>query len=177
MEEIDEYMKQARMDRGAFVMAYRHLFLLKHAKPLELMFHASPAVLDVSTMSGKFTFDPAADRPQLAPVKKRPGNPDPWMFSIGRCATCDVVLHFPVVSKLHAHLTVDPSGKIAIIDAGSATSTRRNGRRLTPKQAEHLQIGDRLAFGSLELELCDAERLHQLLASGTLGASRAASRG
>jgi FHA domain-containing protein len=166
MDELDEYVQRARMlDRGAFVMAYRHLFLLKHAKPPELKFDAASGLLDGPTMMGKFAFDPAANRPQIAPVKKKPGNPEPWAFSIGRAATCDVVLRFPIVSQLHAHLSVDASGSIAIIDAGSANSTKCNGKRLLPKQTELLQIGDRIGFGPLEFELCDAERLHHLLAS------------
>jgi hypothetical protein len=172
MEELEEYLQRARMDRGAFIMAYRHLFLLKHARPLELRFDAASDLLDGPMMNGKFPWDPAADRPQIALVKKRPGNPEPWTFSVGRAATCDVVLRFPVVSQLHAHLTVEPSGRMVIIDAGSSNSTKRNGRPLVPKQGEFLHIGDKLGFGSLELELYDAERLHHLLASSVNASQR-----
>lgn len=166
MEELHDYLQRARqLDRGAFVMAHRYLFFLKHAKAPEPRFDAMSDLLDGPTMSGKFTFDPAADRMQIAAIQKKPGNAEHWVFSIGRAATCDVVLRFPIVSQLHAHLTVDASGKIAIIDAGSANSTRCNGKRLLPNQVEALQIGDALSFGPLKLELCDAERLHRLLSS------------
>jgi len=166
VENIDNYLTRARtLDRGEFVMAYRHLFLLKHPKPRQISGESWMRDLDGATVTRELQFDPVPDRMQLVVVKKSAGNENPWEFSIGRAVTCDVVLRFPFISKLHAHLAVGASGKISLMDRSSTGRTSRNGRPLHTKSAEEIQIGDTLSLGALDLELCDAERLHRLLAN------------
>lgn len=165
MEGIDEYLLRARrLDVGGFVMAYRHLFLLKHPKSQQVVPASWSRDLDGATRPLELRFDPAADRMQLAAIKKKERNGNPGEFSIGRASTCDVVLRFAFISKLHAQLTVDAHGKLSLLAHSSTSSTSRNGRPLQGGHAEEVQIGDMLSFGHLDLELCDAERLHRVFA-------------
>ena len=99
------------------------------------------------------------------PVRKRPGNPFPDRVSIGRATNCDIVLRVSYVSKVHAHLLIDPSMPLRLADARSANGTWVNGRELTPGEIVGVSSGDALCFGAAELELLSGADMHRLLTS------------
>ena len=100
----------------------------------------------------------------VLPIAKRPGNPYPERVSIGRATNCDLVLRWPTVSKLHAHLHLEHGLVVRVTDCQSANGTARNGRPVGP-EGSPARIGDRLRFGALECELLDAGAVFALLAA------------
>jgi len=71
-------------------------------------------------------------------------------FLIGRSTECQLSLDDPLVSRLHAAITVD-GDDILLEDLGSRNGVRLNGRRID--RAEKLTHGDRLTIGTQELAL------------------------
>jgi hypothetical protein len=69
-------------------------------------------------------------------------------FTIGRDATCDLVLSDMTVSRSHAGLRRE-AGRWLLIDAGSTNGTRINGWRVT--EPVPLRAGDRISFGSMTM--------------------------
>ncbi len=101
---------------------------------------------------------------RVAPVRKRPGNPFPDRISIGRARNCDIVLRLSYISKLHAHFLVSgPS--LRLCDQRSANGTAINGNALRPGRPTPVALGDKLAFGSLNVQLLDGVGLQKLLRS------------
>lgn len=90
------------------------------------------------------------------PVNKRPGNPHPDRISIGRARSCDVVLRYGFVSKLHAYL-LDKGGRYSLMDLGSSNGTKVNGVALPNNESVRLEHGDRISLGRLELRFVGAE--------------------
>jgi len=79
-------------------------------------------------------------------------------MAIGReQARVQVYLPHPHVSRLHAHLTVQPSGKVVLRDLNSANGTFVNGKRLTRPVA--LKPGDQIDVGPYALEFTGTELL------------------
>jgi len=99
---------------------------------------------------------------RVAPVCKRPGNPFPDRISIGRARNCDIVLRLSYISKLHAHFLVSGSG-LRLCDQRSANGTAINGTALRPGRATPVSLGDKLAFGNLNVQLLDGPGLIKLL--------------
>jgi len=104
-----------------------------------------------------------APRWVVLPVRKRVET-FPDRISIGRTSASDIRIDFGFVSKLHAHIYLNPNGTIDIIDR-SANGMRLDRRDLTKGERQRLYIGCRLELGPLELDLLDATSLHQVLAS------------
>jgi pSer/pThr/pTyr-binding forkhead associated (FHA) protein len=68
---------------------------------------------------------------------------------LGRGRECEVRLSGraePVVSRVHAELTVGASGALAVQDAGSTNGTFLNDERVT--SAVPVRLGDRIALGA-----------------------------
>jgi hypothetical protein len=163
VESVKEYSQKANsLDLAGFVHAYPEPVFIKHPKRPR---PGDPAEPDFGFETVQFTlhFDPLAILMQLAPIKKRPGNPFPDRISIGRAPNCDVVLRLPFVSKVHAHLMLQPGGKFLLRDNNASNGTIKNGRRVEPGESCPVSFGDILEFGSLALELADAARLYQVL--------------
>src|SRR5262249_49407510 len=74
--------------------------------------------------------------------------------TLGRSLQADVVIDEPSLSRLHARLTVDDSGRLTIEDLGSTNGIFVNGE---PQHAGRVAAGDHVRFGFLEY-LVDAER-------------------
>jgi HD-GYP domain-containing protein (c-di-GMP phosphodiesterase class II) len=74
--------------------------------------------------------------------------------TIGRALTADVVIDEPSLSRLHARLSVDDTGRLTIEDLGSTNGILINGE---PQNGGRLAAGDHVRFGFLEY-LVDAER-------------------
>jgi len=96
---------------------------------------------------------------EIVPLAKAPENPYPDRISIGRARNCDVVLRFPSVSKLHAHLRRLDRGRAELVDLGSQNGTSVNGRRLAPNDPQRVVCGDILLFGAITAQIVDADRL------------------
>lgn len=102
---------------------------------------------EASPMLGQWT---------VAMLKKRPGFPPFNRIAIGRWTSCDVVLPFSSVSALHAYVHIVENALSGISDRRSSHGTFVNGRRLADGEVCDVKVGDRLGFGSVELELVDA---------------------
>lgn len=72
--------------------------------------------------------------------------------TIGRAPTCDLVLEYDYMSRLHARLESTPSGYM-VIDAGSTNGTAVNGRRIGHMQM--LSSGDEIAMGEIAVVFFD----------------------
>jgi pSer/pThr/pTyr-binding forkhead associated (FHA) protein len=71
-------------------------------------------------------------------------------FTIGRSTNCQLSLDDPLVSRLHARLSVTPEG-VLVEDLGSRNGVRVNGDKLDqPRLLEH---GDKVAIGNQEMVL------------------------
>jgi Inner membrane component of T3SS, cytoplasmic domain/Domain of unknown function (DUF1707) len=76
-------------------------------------------------------------------------------FTIGRDATCDLVLCDMSVSRSHAGLRRE-AGRWLLTDAGSTNGTRLNGWRVT--EPVPLRAGDKVSFGSVTFVVADGAR-------------------
>jgi hypothetical protein len=99
---------------------------------------------------------------EVLEIKKAPGNPYPERISVGRARNCDVVLRYPLVSKLHAHFLVLPGRAIELVDHRSKNGTRVNGQALAGDQPTRVAAGDTLEFASVTAKLLDAAGVHHL---------------
>lgn len=87
----------------------------------------------------------------VMPVQKRQGNPYPERISIGRALNCDVVVRAAGVSKLHAHLLLNP-GAMLLLDLRSANGTFVNEARVTDPSGAEVKLGDTLRLGPVLLQ-------------------------
>ena len=104
-------------------------------------------------------------------MKKNPDNPFPDRLTIGRATNCDVVIRFAFVSKVHAHLFIQGGDKLTLRDNKASNSTFHNHRKLEPGSSRSVKLGDIISFGALDLELCDAARMYEILRSPVLASS------
>lgn len=70
-------------------------------------------------------------------------------LSIGRSASCDIVVNGNEVSRRHALLNPQAGGEVWLVDLGSTNGTYRNDRRVT--QPAELADGDRITLGGMTL--------------------------
>ena len=73
--------------------------------------------------------------------------------TIGRAPTCDLVLEYGSVSRLHARVELNEAGHM-VVDAGSTNGTSVNGRRLTKMQL--LSSGDEISMGEIFVAFFDS---------------------
>ena len=165
MESLNEYREDAlRLGEKGFVEKYDHPFLLK--PPGKELPSEPPNSFSFRTEVARISIDPYGNHWRVSPIKKRPENPFPDRLTIGRAPNCDVVVRVPFVSKVNAHLNRLEDGKWQVSSArNSTTAVFVNGRQVGPADAKLLAIGDIVSFGSLNLELADAERFYHLLIS------------
>lgn len=74
------------------------------------------------------------------------------LLKIGRDASCDIVLHSPSASSLHAEITLLNSGDIMLEDKGSANGTYIQGQRIKPGKPCKIRRGDKIDFADEELQ-------------------------
>jgi hypothetical protein len=79
-----------------------------------------------------------------------PGTRD--TFTIGRDATCDLVLSDMTVSRSHAGLRRE-AGRWLLTDAGSTNGTRLNGWLVT--EPVPVRAGDKVSFGAMTFVIAD----------------------
>jgi pSer/pThr/pTyr-binding forkhead associated (FHA) protein len=116
---------------------------------------------DLST-NGASSKSGRADRQLVAPVKKA-SNSTGNRITVGRTNTCDVVLPFPMVSKLHAVITFDENNQHVVSDSGSKNGTFVDGRPLAARHDVPLPEGAELSFGSLNARFLSPRGLYKLL--------------
>ena len=73
--------------------------------------------------------------------------------TIGRAPSCDLVLEYGYMSRLHARLEWTESGYV-VVDAGSTNGTSVNGRRISEMQL--LSSGDEISMGEIAVVFFDA---------------------
>lgn len=163
MERVDIYLAAAKTSSlQEFVTAYEGYFLIKRPN-MRGASQPAPATIAYETVLTRLEVDPFATEWRIVPVKKRPGNPYPDRLSVGRAPNCDVVLRLPSISKVHAHLLVQPDNSFCLRDNQASNQTYLNGRKLEPGTTAKLAVGDSIALGSLTLEFVDAKLLHRML--------------
>jgi hypothetical protein len=168
MEEIGSYLNLARsMSLAEFVARSAPAFLVKRPRK-RVLSSPAPVTISYETQLTKLDLDPYADEWRVLAVKKREGNPYPDRISVGRAPNCDVVIRLPMISKVHAHILVQGAGSYGLADNGASNATFVNGRKLEAKKVMDLRVGDQVAFGSLEVEFVDTERLYGILRSELL---------
>lgn len=99
----------------------------------------------------------------ILPVTKSERNPYAGRISVGRAASCDIVVPVLHVSKLHAHFLRSDDGGWEIRDAKSTNGTFVNARRSAPGVLVPLKPGDTLLFGALSARFLDASALFDLV--------------
>ena len=71
--------------------------------------------------------------------------------NVGRVADNDLQIEHPSVSKIHATLVMNREGTLLVADTGSTNGTYINGRRLAYGEARHIEDGDVVSFGDVEV--------------------------
>ena len=153
---------------AAFAGKYASHFLVHNETALS----GRRGEMEWATVIGPPPTDPPTDdlvsdelKSWAIPIRKRPGNPHPDRMSIGRARSCDLVVRYGFVSKLHAHLMHGEDGFV-LRDLGSANGTKVAGRPLAPMQSMPIQPGDLVSLGQVEVEIVDAMSFQTLLAAG-----------
>jgi len=82
------------------------------------------------------------------PLTLKPGG---RRLSAGRVADNDLQLEHPSVSKIHAALVMNREGTLLVADTGSTNGTFINGRRISYGEARHIEDGDVVGFGDVEV--------------------------
>jgi hypothetical protein len=139
-------------------------------------FATSPAISVDEMMSllnsgAEAEAEPALAGRFLRVVKKSSRNPFRGRISVGRAANNDVVITHPSVSKLHAHLFVQPGvhpdggDELRVADVGSRNGTRVDDRPVDVDEPVALRTGSRVRFGDVVCTVLDAAALHRTMRS------------
>lgn len=108
---------------------------------------------------------PVPDVTVVARVTRRDGtNEIPLIFkpggrrlNVGRVSDNDVALNDTSVSKIHATLVMNHEGTLLVADTGSTNGTYINGRRIVYGEARHIEEGDVVGFGDVEVRFRKSE--------------------
>jgi hypothetical protein len=90
------------------------------------------------------------DGTQETVLRFRPGGK---RVNVGRGSDNDLYLNHPSVSKVHAALMLNREGTLLVADTGSTNGTFVNGRRIAYGESRHIEDGDVLGFGDVEIRL------------------------
>jgi hypothetical protein len=82
------------------------------------------------------------------PLAFKPGG---RRLNVGRATDSDLYLNHPSVSKIHAALLMNREGTLLVSDTGSTNGTFVNGRRIAYGEARHVEDGDVISFGDVEV--------------------------
>jgi hypothetical protein len=118
-----------RLDRPSFIAEHRGFHLLKPPTAYDTESLGFTTLEADSQAKDPSHIVPSMNHWQATKIIKRPGNPYPDRMSVGRAFNCDVVLRFPVVSKLHAHFSFTVDGQLRLTDLGSSNGPDRRGPR------------------------------------------------
>ena len=82
------------------------------------------------------------------PLTFKPGG---RRVNVGRVTGNELQLEHPSVSKIHAALVMNREGTLLVADTGSTNGTFINGRRISYGEARHIEDGDVVSFGDVEV--------------------------
>jgi hypothetical protein len=82
------------------------------------------------------------------PLTFRPGG---RRINVGRVNGNELQLEHASVSKVHAALVMNREGTLLVADTGSTNGTFINGRRISYGEARHVEDGDVVSFGDVEV--------------------------
>jgi len=94
-------------------------------------------------MMGAIRLEPAPSWSHLPAIDVAEGESK----TVGRAEHADVRLNDASLSRLHARISLDPSGSLTIQDLGSTNGVRVNGTRL---ETAPVRVGDTVHFGEIE---------------------------
>jgi len=162
-------IQRTLLDKELFVERHPHSFLIQTSHPYP------------DEVKGRSRFVTQIDENHAEQGKNRSPSGDiltSWVFpivscdtqrfegivSVGRTTSNDIVIDYPVISKLHAHFSRSPGMNDCILtDANSANRTIVNGVSLEPRQSRELNDGDLVAFGVFEFAYHTASGFFDLL--------------
>jgi len=72
-------------------------------------------------------------------------------LSVGRTKENDLAINDPSISKIHASLTVDDSGRLIVADTGSTNGTFVNGERIAYGKAVTVSDNGQVNFGTVRV--------------------------
>ena len=78
-------------------------------------------------------------------------------MNVGRVADNDLCLNDDSVSKIHATLMMNQQGTLLVADTGSTNGTYINGRRIAYGESRHIEDGDVVGFGDVEVRFRKSE--------------------
>jgi len=78
-------------------------------------------------------------------------------LNVGRATDNELALHDTSVSKIHATLLMNAQGTLLVADTGSTNGTFINGRRISYGEARHIEDGDVVGFGDVEVRFHKTE--------------------
>jgi hypothetical protein len=152
-----------RLGRPSFIAEHKGFHLLKPPATYDAESLGFETLQAESEDADPSHIVPSMSHWQATKIVKRDGNPYPDRVSIGRAFNCDVVLRFPVVSKLHAHFSLTAAGELRLTDLGSSNGSWHNGLRLEPGRPVLVVARDRLSFGGVHCQVIDATGLYELV--------------
>jgi hypothetical protein len=145
----------------AFRKRFSHMFLIRQPKA---MVPSDAGSLGDAAAFEYRTSTVTADSDGFLPwqwwvgaLVKRPGSHFPESVSVGRATSSDLLIPLKFISKLHARFQVKHGQPLRLEDCNSANGTFINGRKLESGRPIEVRSGDRIGFGSLELDLMDPE--------------------
>lgn len=177
MDAGSAYIDAARtLGRDAFVAEHAGLYLLKrplgeeadalddtgqHFDTARFSMDSMRMILSSEEKRAKLLGE-WADRWMVAPVRKRVET-FPDRISIGRTNYCDIVLKLGFISKLHAHIFLTGNAsRVELVDR-SSNGTSVAGKPLETGVRTKVDVGTRIAFGALDVQLLDAGGVHDAL--------------
>jgi hypothetical protein len=78
-------------------------------------------------------------------------------LNVGRASDNELSLGDTSVSKIHATLVMNQEGTLLVADTGSTNGTYINGRRIAYGEARHIEDGDVVGFGDVEVRFKKSE--------------------
>jgi pSer/pThr/pTyr-binding forkhead associated (FHA) protein len=146
------------------------VFLTKVREPALWVADVNWTVTDVNVPTVRTTESSGqrADtgRQLVVPLIKRTSNTFKDMIWVGRALSCDVLLPFESVSKIHAFIGRDAEGQFVLSDAGSRNGTWINGVKLDHAARLPIKDHDRLRFGGIEAVYLSPKALFEHLSQG-----------
>lgn len=85
---------------------------------------------------------------KLIPLTFKPGGK---RLNVGRASDNELSLNDTSVSKIHATLVLNSERTLLVADTGSTNGTYINGRRIAYGEARHIEEGDVVGFGDVEV--------------------------
>lgn len=104
-----------------------------------------------SQVSADVTMLARINTPERGFEKQLTFRPGGRRVNVGRVTGNELQLEHPSVSKVHAALVMNREGTLLVADTGSTNGTFINGRRISYGEARHIEEGDVVGFGDVEV--------------------------